>query len=194
MDFIPLNRNPVSPPYKTVKKRRSLVKTYKGAKFNQGFRPPMNIPPNARPNFVPNFAPNFAPNFNFTAGPRPGEVFRFSGTRGRNRAPAPVENHGPTLYTEERQDKTGLRPIVVDGSNIAFAHGLNKFSVKGIEMVLKYFKERGHSPVVAFLPQFRLGAEPEKRATLKRLEEEGSVIFTPSRKVDGATISSYDDR
>lgn len=44
--------------------------------------------------------------------------------------------------------RTGLRPIIIDGSNVAFCHGLHQeFSVKGIELVMAYFQQRGHLQV-----------------------------------------------
>jgi ribonuclease ZC3H12 len=53
--------------------------------------------------------------------------------------------------------RSGLRPVVIDGSNVAMSHGrhMNVFSVKGIKMVVEFFKERGHKNVVAFLPEYR---------------------------------------
>ena len=35
------------------------------------------------------------------------------------------------------------RPIVVDGSSVAFAHGKQTFSAKGLQIVYKYFIDRG---------------------------------------------------
>ena len=68
----------------------------------------------------------------------------------------PPPPKGATIYSTEQQKKKGLRPIVIDGSNIGFSHGKSiKFSVKGIEIVIEYFKKRGHDTIVAFLPQFR---------------------------------------
>nr|CAD2174959.1 unnamed protein product [Meloidogyne enterolobii] len=49
-----------------------------------------------------------------------------------------------------------LRPIVIDGSNIAITHG-NKafFSCRGIRECVNYFTERGHTDILVFVPQFR---------------------------------------
>ena len=86
-----------------------------------------------------------------------------------------------------------LRPIVIDGCNVAFLHGRTKkkFSVQGIVLVINYFLERGHEEVYAFLPEDKRSEECE---LLTKLEEEGSVIFTPSRKAGEERIRSYDDR
>jgi hypothetical protein len=53
--------------------------------------------------------------------------------------------------------RSGLRPVVIDGSNVAMSHGrhMNVFSVKGIKMVVEFFKARGHKNVIAFLPEYR---------------------------------------
>jgi len=142
------------------------------------------------------FGPNKAPNFNFdcdVAGRSrgsEGQVFHFTGRKETSASADPAS----TMYSQHEQVQTGLRPIVIDGSNIAFAHGRSQiFSVKGIEMVVQYFKNRGHGEVVAFLPQFRLN-NPENRDALRKMEIDGTITFTPSRKVDGKHISSYDDR
>jgi len=138
------------------------------------------------------FNPNRAPDCNFTGQPTPRHVYKLSGNQGSSEAA--VSNPASTMYSDGKQEKTGRRPIVIDGSNIAFAHGRSQnFSVRGIEMVVQYFIERGHNHVVAFLPQFRFN-NPEHRETLKKMEIDGNITFTPSRKVDGKYISSYDDR
>ena len=42
-------------------------------------------------------------------------------------------------------DVSSLRPIVIDGSNVAMSHGNSeKFSCRGIEICVDWFKERGH--------------------------------------------------
>jgi hypothetical protein len=39
------------------------------------------------------------------------------------------------------EPRTGLRPIIIDGSNVAMSHGRsNVFSVKGIQIVVGYFR------------------------------------------------------
>jgi ribonuclease ZC3H12 len=55
---------------------------------------------------------------------------------------------------------SGLRPIVIDASNVAMAHGRSSvFSVKGIQLVIDFFRARGHAKIVAFLPEFRKRAK-----------------------------------
>jgi len=84
---------------------------------------------------------------------------------------------------------------VIDGSNVAMSHGNNKvFSVKGIEIVVRYFEGRGHHKIVAFVPQFRdKPSQTNDRSLLNKLIDEGRVSLTPSREVDNQRINSYDD-
>ena len=85
-----------------------------------------------------------------------------------------------------------LRPIVIDGCNVACLHGKTKkrFSVKGIVLVIEYFLARGHE-VYAFLPEDKRNEDYD---LLTRLEQEDKVVFTPSRKAGSERIRSYDDR
>ncbi|XP_026479566.1 endoribonuclease rege-1-like [Ctenocephalides felis] len=94
--------------------------------------------------------------------------------------------------------KTGLRPIIVDGSNVAMQHGIaigtRDFSVEGIEICIDYFEKRGHM-VKVFIPHFRLASNfSSNPKRLQELENQGKVICTPSRKIRGKTVASYDDR
>ncbi|XP_012056072.1 PREDICTED: NEDD4-binding protein 1-like [Atta cephalotes] len=87
--------------------------------------------------------------------------------------------------------KYKLREIIVDGCNVAMNHTQGKeFSEKGIQIVVNYFKERGHI-VKVFLPQH---VRRKEHTFLEQLYKEGTVIFTPSRKIGGRQITSYDDR
>jgi len=137
-------------------------------------------------------------NFGGFSAPR-GGVFRFGGGNPGRRAGQPQGlqvSKAPTISEgKEGEPRTGLRPIVIDGSNVAMAHGKNKvFSSKGIKIVADHFKKNGHSKIVAFVPQFRKkSGQVVDRAVLQELEEEGVVVFTPSREVDRERITSYDD-
>ena len=70
-------------------------------------------------------------------------------------------NHGETVKFHARKR---LRPIVIDGQNVAVAHGKEiargfdsklRFSARGIQIVVKYFVDRGHKKqeVVVWLPE-----------------------------------------
>lgn len=65
-----------------------------------------------------------------------------------------------------------------------------EFSEKGIQIVVDYFKLKGHV-VKVFLPHH---IRRKKHTFLERLYKEGTVVFTPSRTIDGRQITSYDDR
>ena len=106
---------------------------------------------------------------------------------------------GPTVFEGDKEktsnSKGSLRPIVIDGSNVAMSHGVNNvFSVRGIELTIDYFKSRGHKEIVAFLPQWRSKYnQSSDKQLLDKLESERYIIFTPSREVDNQRINSYDD-
>ncbi|KAL0125135.1 hypothetical protein PUN28_004342 [Cardiocondyla obscurior] len=84
-----------------------------------------------------------------------------------------------------------LRTIVVDGCNVALSYtNGKKFSEKGIQMVVDYFKLKGHT-VKVFLPQH---IRKKEYTYVEQLYKTGIVVFTPSRIVEGKLIASYDDR
>ncbi|EZA51498.1 hypothetical protein DMN91_000627 [Ooceraea biroi] len=84
-----------------------------------------------------------------------------------------------------------LREIIVDGCNVAQMYTNNQqFSEDGIRLVVDYFKSRGHV-VKVFLPNhFRR----RQFLFLEKLYKEGTVVFTPSRFINGKRITPYDDR
>lgn len=142
--------------------------------------------------FATSTAAGRRPDFQFGGpAPPPGQVFRFTGRGGQSET-------AETMYSvsSSRAAQVGLRPIVIDGSNVAMSHGRSShFSVQGIQLVIDYFKERGHTRIVAFLPEYRkkssMSTDPK---LLDRLEKEGYVVCTPSRETDTARIASYDDK
>ena len=45
----------------------------------------------------------------------------------------------------EEISSNGLRPIVIDGSNVAMSHGNKEtFSCRGLKLCVEWFKNRGH--------------------------------------------------
>lgn len=94
----------------------------------------------------------------------------------------------------------GLRPIVIDGSNLAMGHGNKEvFSCRGIRICVDYFKNRGHKDITVFVPKWRKeGARPDNpikdQELLNELEKERMLVFTPSRFVGGKRTVCYDDR
>ncbi|KAM4601754.1 putative ribonuclease ZC3H12C [Polymixia lowei] len=97
-------------------------------------------------------------------------------------------------------DQDNLRPIVVDGSNVAMSHGNKEvFSCHGIQLAVDWFLERGHHDITVFVPAWRKEqSRPDAPITdqdiLRRLEKEKILVFTPSRRVQGRRVVCYDDR
>lgn len=85
--------------------------------------------------------------------------------------------------------------MIIDGSNVGFAHGKNSyFSLKGVQLALQHFELLGHS-VIAILPKFQVDkVKLTDRDTLDGLIKSGKIIITPARKMRNITVASYDDR
>jgi hypothetical protein len=87
-----------------------------------------------------------------------------------------------------------LRPIAIDGCNVAWGHGNDQeFSYKGIVLCADYFRARGHS-VKAFVPRQHQHLIP--RDVVDELVKDEVLVFTPSRHPGnlGKRITAYDDR
>ncbi|XP_051527613.1 ribonuclease ZC3H12A-like [Myxocyprinus asiaticus] len=105
-----------------------------------------------------------------------------------------------TALEELEEDDDALRPIVIDGSNVAMSHG-NKdvFSCLGIQLAVNFFLERGHVDITVFVPSWRKEQpRPDVPITdqhiLRELERRKLLVFTPSRRVAGKRVVCYDDR
>ncbi|KAH0622371.1 hypothetical protein JD844_024627 [Phrynosoma platyrhinos] len=106
------------------------------------------------------------------------------------------------LPSEEGNDPSSyLRPIVIDGSNFSKKSHGNKevFSCLGIQLVVDWFKHRGHQYIKVFVPSWR--KEPSRFDTritdqqiLEKLAKETILVYTPSRKMKGKRMVCYDDR
>lgn len=71
--------------------------------------------------------------------------------------------------------------------------------MKGIDLAVQYFLERGHTEVYAFVPRHRQHQTLEIRPTrnrdlFQRVDLKSHIIYTPSRLVKGRRKCSYDDR
>ena len=112
--------------------------------------------------------------------------------------PQAVINPGPTVSSSRgfgAPRRTGdLRPITIDASNVAKAHGRDRyFSVEGILLVVRDFQERGHQ-VTAILPQHeKKHKHPRDLEELDRLYETDILKYVPSREFKGERINSHDD-
>ena len=115
----------------------------------------------------------------------------------RSSKPQAVINPGPTVSSSRSggpRRKGELRPIVIDASNVARAHGRDlTFSTAGLELVVRDWQARGHK-VTAILPQHeRKHKPPRDQEKLEKLYEAGVLNFTPSREFKGERIYSHDD-
>ncbi|KAG5858027.1 hypothetical protein ANANG_G00025750 [Anguilla anguilla] len=105
-----------------------------------------------------------------------------------------------TNADEEPAEDGSLKPIVIDGSNVAMSHGNKEvFSCQGIQLAVNYFLDRGHSDITVFVPSWRKEQpRPDVPITdqhvLRELERKKIVVFTPSRRVGGKRVVCYDDR
>ncbi|XP_052554746.1 endoribonuclease ZC3H12A [Tympanuchus pallidicinctus] len=110
-----------------------------------------------------------------------------------NKTPAPV----PPL---EEKESDNLKPIVIDGSNVAMSHGNKEvFSCRGILLAVQWFWDRGHKDITVFVPSWRKEQpRPDVLITdqyiLRDLEKKKILVFTPSRRVGGKRVVCYDDR
>uniref|UniRef100_A0A6I8NDE4 NEDD4-binding protein 1 n=1 Tax=Ornithorhynchus anatinus TaxID=9258 RepID=A0A6I8NDE4_ORNAN len=105
-----------------------------------------------------------------------------------------------TPYKLELKNEPGrsdLKHIVIDGSNVAITHGLNKFfSCRGIAIAVEYFWKLGNRNITVFVPQWRTRRDPNitEQHFLTQLQDLGILSLTPARVVFGARIASHDDR
>ncbi|KAM3827518.1 putative ribonuclease ZC3H12B [Vipera latastei] len=115
---------------------------------------------------------------------------------------AAKEVTSPELSLEEEvvDSSDNLRPIVIDGSNVAMSHGNKEgFSCRGIQLAVDWFLEKGHKDITVFVPTWRKEqSRPDAPITdqeiLHKLEKEKILVFTPSRRVQGRRVVCYDDR
>ncbi|XP_072119199.1 probable ribonuclease ZC3H12C [Mobula birostris] len=97
-------------------------------------------------------------------------------------------------------DGNNLKPIVIDGSNVAMSHGNKEvFSCRGIKLAVDWFLERAHKDITVFVPAWRKEqSRPDALITdqeiLRKLEKDKILVFTPSRRVQGRRVVCYDDR
>ncbi|ERL88622.1 probable ribonuclease ZC3H12B isoform X1 [Dendroctonus ponderosae] len=101
---------------------------------------------------------------------------------------------GKNFYCASVKPRSGLRPIYIDGSNVAFSHGQNeRFSVQGLQICIDYFRKRGHE-VKAFVPHFRLRkGKTTDQKLLHQLVTKKLVIITPTLYIQNQRRSPYDD-
>lgn len=110
------------------------------------------------------------------------------------------EDGGTTLVTSTMANtisSTDLRPVVIDGSNVAMGHGNKEvFSCRGIKICVDWFRARGHKEITVFVPKWRKEASrPDNpvvdQEILGELERDRLLVFTPSRLVRVLIIYSW---
>ncbi|KAM9838564.1 endoribonuclease ZC3H12A [Aulostomus maculatus] len=100
---------------------------------------------------------------------------------------------------ESSEDEDALRPVVIDGSNVAMSHGNKEvFSCLGIQLAVNFFLDRGHTEITVFVPSWRKEQpRPDVPITdqqiLRDLEKRRLLVFTPSRRVAGKRVVCNDD-
>ncbi|XP_059206203.1 ribonuclease ZC3H12A [Centropristis striata] len=120
--------------------------------------------------------------------------------RGEPPAVGPTMQLPVTVSAHSREDEDALRPVVIDGSNVAMSHGNKEvFSCLGIELAVKFFKDRGHTEITVFVPMWRKEQpRPDVPITdqhiLGDLERRHILVFTPSKRVSGKRVVCNDDR
>ncbi|KAG2468099.1 probable ribonuclease ZC3H12B [Polypterus senegalus] len=115
---------------------------------------------------------------------------------------SPPQSLTPKYAVDEWDADTysSLRPIVIDGSNVAMSHGDKQvFSCRGIQLAVQWFWNRGHRDITVFVPSWRKEQHrPETPITdqniLHLLEKRKILVYTPSRRVNGKRVVCYDDR
>lgn len=133
------------------------------------------------------------------------ELIKLGAQKGGSCDSSPTESLASDLGLLDRFDlldgsHTALRPIVIDGSNVAMSHGNKEiFSCRGIKICVDWFKARGHKDITVFVPKWRKEApRPDNpirdQDILAELERERLLVFTPSRLVGGKRMVCYDDR
>lgn len=91
-----------------------------------------------------------------------------------------------------------LRPVVIDGSNVAMSHGNKEvFSCRGIKICVDWFRARGHKEITVFVPKWRKEASrPDNpvvgQEILGELERDRLLVFTPSRLVRRVRLDPRD--
>ena len=106
--------------------------------------------------------------------------------------------HGDLIQPVPQSDY--LRPIVIDGSNVAMDHGNQLvFSCRGIKLCVEYFRQRGHTDITVFVPKWRTQeSRPDSpiidQEVLNELARQAILKFTPSRWNGNRRIVCYDDK
>ena len=104
--------------------------------------------------------------------------------------PRPVQ---PVMAAVASQP-TCLRLVVIDGMNVAMAHGVHRtFSVRGLVLAIEFFSARGHQ-VVVFLPRRKWSAAgPDDRKILKTMEQNKILFLVQNKDYNDQVIIKHAD-
>jgi len=114
--------------------------------------------------------------------------------------PQPLRLREPSQQRNCPQPIKRLRPIVIDGQNIAVEHAKRTenpfgFSSRGIQIAVDYFKAKGCTQIEVWLPRDRHQVgRCDNQMILNKLLEQNILQFSPSRRVRGHYENAYDDR
>lgn len=116
-----------------------------------------------------------------------------SGNSNSNSSSTATDNNcSPSNASKCQNRHTGLRPIVIDGSNLAYCHGNKEtFLCLAIRLCVDWFKNRGHKEITE---SPRPDNPIKNQEILFELEKERMLVYTPSRFVGGKHTVCYDDR
>lgn len=87
--------------------------------------------------------------------------------------------------------------VILDGSNVAWHFGHSKtFLLRGALLALQYFQNRGHAPVIIFLPEGRMNSscrddDAVSYDELDNMRGRGSVVLIPGTDYDDAYMCTY---
>lgn len=97
---------------------------------------------------------------------------------------------------EEFNDKKNLRPIVIDGNDVALSRSDQNYSIQRIKSVAEYFEKRGHQ-IYLVMPLSRkeaVLAKPEDKEVLEEIQRMGvELIVSLSKDVGSRKIVCDDD-
>lgn len=105
-----------------------------------------------------------------------------------------------TASMNRLNDKANLRPIIVDGSDVALSAQQNKqlFSLMRIQKVVEYF-EKKHHQIYVIIPQWRKeqiissSTPGNDQLILNEMEQKNIVHYSPSKRVGGKRMYCDDD-
>ena len=95
-----------------------------------------------------------------------------------------VQDSNPVVFMK---NPVGPRPdrcdLLIDGTSMAYAHGHKEFSVVGIQLVVEFFRDLGHTNMTVMLPEWRC-KELMPNPCLEGLLQANQLVWTHSKTSD----------